>query len=102
MPDKPTLLWTLQAAWCFLSLTIITGLVALRGESASHFKAAKDAVSKNFVEMLERGDAIEVGLFTVDVPWYCRAGQFLFPWCFAISFVLTAIFAILNVGKIAP
>jgi hypothetical protein len=98
LPKHPVSLWMLQGGWICLCLTVIAGIAALRGESAARFRAANDGLSKQFAELVARGDLSSIGLSLVRAPWYCFVAQWLFPWTFALGFAFVALFAIRNVG----
>lgn len=99
VPMHPVHLWMLQAAWGCLCLTIVTCFVALQGEWAAHARAGRPDEVKKLIEATMSGDQSEVERLKIAPPWYCLSASVVFPWAFAASFVLLAVFAVVNVGR---
>lgn len=99
VPSEPIWSWSLRAAWVSFALTIVSALLVLRSEFTTHIQAANEAFSQKFIEMLQQGNLAQIGSCSIGLPWYYRIAQAVFPWSFAVSFVLLAVFAVANLER---
>lgn len=99
VPAHPAGLGLLQTAWGCLCAAIVTCFVALGGEWATHARVGTKKNAAALIDAALKDDGYALRMMASLPPWYCRISGRLFPWVFAASFVLLAVFAVINAGK---
>jgi hypothetical protein len=98
IPQHPTSLWLLRVCWGCLAIAVLSGLVALRGE----WQNPLDAFSALRRKRANHGDAAaaaDIEQNSSHAPRFIfRAAVQITFWCFILSVLTLAAFAILNLG----
>jgi len=99
VPQHPSGLWLLQFCWLSLACSILSGMVALYGESGIHVDA------HNRIGRMRRtfGDAQTVAHIQANnsprvKKVYTIAAKATF-YCFVVSVLLLTVFGVVNVGR---